>query len=148
MAEPSPRGTYLVIADALRTTLNEEGAPERLPSENELIAQYDVSRGTIRRALRALKEEGLIEAQHGAGWRRAVPGSERRTLLECIEDMMRSETAVGEPFLSEAKLCERFNVSRVAVRDALAQLQGRGLLESQPGKPRVVRALPPPRSDS
>ncbi|WP_326712178.1 GntR family transcriptional regulator [Streptomyces sp. NBC_01474] len=148
MADPSPRGTYLVIADALRARLSEDDAPERLPSENDLIAEFDVSRGTVRRALQALKQEGLIEAQHGAGWRRAVPGAERRTLVEQIEDMMRAEMTVGEPFLSEAKLCERFNVSRVAVRSALGQLHGRGLLEAQPGKPRLVRALPEPRSDS
>ncbi|MFD6150893.1 GntR family transcriptional regulator [Streptomyces sp. NPDC060243] len=148
MAEPSPRGTYLVIADALRTRLSEADAPERLPSENELIAEFNVSRGTVRRALNALMEEGLIEAQHGAGWRRTMPGADRRTLVERIEDMMRTEMAVGEPFLSEAKLCERFSVSRVAVRSALGQLHGRGLLESQPGKPRLVRALPEPRSGS
>ncbi|MFJ3527271.1 GntR family transcriptional regulator [Streptomyces sp. NPDC090132] len=148
MAEPSRRGTYLVIADALRTRLSKDGAPERLPSETELIAEFNVSRGTVRRALRTLKEEGLIEAQHGAGWRRAVPGADRRTLVERIEDLMRAETAVGGTFLSEAMLCQRFNVSRVAMRAALGQLQGRGLLESQPGKPRLVRALPEPRSDS
>ncbi|WP_079031843.1 GntR family transcriptional regulator [Streptomyces specialis] len=43
---------------------------------------------------------------------------------------------------SEGNLCARFGRSRTAVRSALDKLEGAGLLERSPGKPRVVRALP------
>jgi DNA-binding GntR family transcriptional regulator len=39
----------------------------KLPSENELCAQYDVTRPTIRQALDGLVREGLVYKQHGKG---------------------------------------------------------------------------------
>jgi GntR family transcriptional regulator len=60
---------YLDIADDLRARLTagdfERG---RLPSESELSVSYDASRVTIRKALEALRAEGLIDAQQGLGW--------------------------------------------------------------------------------
>jgi len=41
-----------------------------LPSERELASRLDVSRTTVRHALRLLESEGLIRAEHGRGYRR------------------------------------------------------------------------------
>jgi GntR family transcriptional regulator len=38
-----------------------------LPAENDLAAEFKVSRVTIRRALAALEQEGLVVRRHGAG---------------------------------------------------------------------------------
>jgi len=40
---------------------------EKLPSENELCKEYCVSRGTVRKALEILAEEGLVNSLHGKG---------------------------------------------------------------------------------
>src|SRR5712692_298719 len=40
---------------------------DRLPTESDLIHQYGVSRITVRQALTALAEEGLIERRQGRG---------------------------------------------------------------------------------
>lgn len=40
---------------------------DKLPSENELSAQYGVSRQTVRKALEILQNEGYIYAEHGRG---------------------------------------------------------------------------------
>jgi len=57
------------IADDLRESINRgnysEGTP--LPSETALMAEYDVSRMTVRQALDLLKGEGLITSEHGRG---------------------------------------------------------------------------------
>jgi len=41
---------------------------EQLPPERELISRLEVSRATLREGLRALAENGLIEARPGVGW--------------------------------------------------------------------------------
>lgn len=51
-----------------RIALGEFGAGGAMDSEAELGQRYAVSRPTVRRALETLREEGLVEARHGAGW--------------------------------------------------------------------------------
>jgi molybdopterin/thiamine biosynthesis adenylyltransferase/DNA-binding transcriptional regulator YhcF (GntR family) len=43
-------------------------AGDQLPSERELIQQLNVSRATLREALKAMEENDLIEARPGVGW--------------------------------------------------------------------------------
>lgn len=61
---------YLAIADELRERVarGEFAAGRLLPSESELSAAYDASRVTVRKALEALREEGLVDARQGFGW--------------------------------------------------------------------------------
>lgn len=40
---------------------------ELLPSENELVTRYKVSRSTVRQALKTLEENGWIQRKHGLG---------------------------------------------------------------------------------
>jgi GntR family transcriptional regulator len=61
---------YLEIADDLRRRVaagdfNEERV---LPSEAELGAAYEASRVTVRKALEALRADGLLDARQGYGW--------------------------------------------------------------------------------
>ncbi|MFF4735054.1 GntR family transcriptional regulator [Streptomyces sp. NPDC001262] len=60
---------YERIADDIRETIRAgQLAPGgRLPSETVLAEQYGRSVPTIREALRLLRDEGLIEKQHGRG---------------------------------------------------------------------------------
>src|SRR4030042_6232493 len=41
---------------------------DELPSERDLILQLEVSRATLREALKAMEENNLIEARAGVGW--------------------------------------------------------------------------------
>lgn len=38
---------------------------DKMPSENQLVQEYDLSRHTVRKALSILEEEGYIIAVHG-----------------------------------------------------------------------------------
>jgi GntR family transcriptional regulator len=51
-----------------RIALGELGEDGSVDSEAELCRRYEVSRPTVRRALELLRDQGLVEARHGAGW--------------------------------------------------------------------------------
>ncbi|MFF8978511.1 GntR family transcriptional regulator [Streptomyces cellulosae] len=63
------RPKYQRIADSLREAIRsgEYGPGDRLPGENELMAEYGVARMTARQALGVLRDEGIAEARKGAG---------------------------------------------------------------------------------
>lgn len=144
MSEASPRGTYLVISEALRNGIERGEIVDALPSEAALVRSHGVSRNTIRRALKVLEAEGVLESAPGVGWR-VSRGGDRRSLVERMTDVIAEDSlTIGDAYPSEAKLCERFGVSRTAVRRALAQMEGTGLLATIHGKGRTVRALPTP----
>ncbi|MFJ3954268.1 GntR family transcriptional regulator [Streptomyces libani] len=148
MPQASPRGTYLQISESLRQKIESGKIGQALPSEAELMRTYGVGRSTVGRALKALKADGVIESVQGAGWFVAGTG-DRRPLVDRVVDLLRVERAeVGDVFPSEKELCERFGVSRTAVRSAIAQLEGRGLIAMGANRRRQVRALPDGQGDS
>ncbi|ROU02435.1 phosphonate metabolism transcriptional regulator PhnF [Histidinibacterium lentulum] len=57
------------IAGTLRAEIagGVRGTGDRLPTEAQLSARFGVNRHTVRRALAALAEEGLVHARRGAG---------------------------------------------------------------------------------
>lgn len=61
---------YQRIADDLRRRVRDGQftASGMLPSESELSGEYGASRVTVRRALEALRAEGLVESRQGFGW--------------------------------------------------------------------------------
>jgi GntR family transcriptional regulator of arabinose operon len=60
---------YMRVADDLRSKLGSDGfaAGQLLPGEHELSKAYNLSRGTIRKALDVLASENLISRQPGRG---------------------------------------------------------------------------------
>lgn len=57
------------VAEALRARLDsgEFTVEQPLPSESALVAEFGVSRNTVRRAYRHLAEAGVVVVRHGAG---------------------------------------------------------------------------------
>ncbi|MET8667493.1 winged helix-turn-helix domain-containing protein [Streptomyces tendae] len=144
MPQASPRGTYLQVSELLRQQIESGDAGAALPSEAALMSYHGVSRNTVRRALKVLEADGVVESAPGIGWR-VVRGGDRRSLAEQMADLIAEDSlAVGDTYPSEAKLCERFGASRTAVRRVLAQMEGNGLVTTIHGKGRTIRALPTP----
>ena len=54
-----------VIGDEVRSGKIKPGAA--IPSEHELVARFDVSRHTVRRAIARLREQGLVDVAQGRG---------------------------------------------------------------------------------
>ncbi|MEE1806937.1 GntR family transcriptional regulator [Streptomyces sp. BE133] len=144
--EASPRGTFLKIAEAVKTQIDADPAMTELPTLAELMAAHNVSRGVALRALKVLKEEGRAEPVRGSRWRVVREGEQRdrRPLAEQIADVFRTDKLrVGDEFPSTSALADRFGVSRPTVAKALDRLGVDGLLsESRQGKQRTVLALP------
>lgn len=70
MARDTSGFRYQSIAEALRSRIAATEFPGGglLPSESELSSVYDASRVTVRKALDALRDEGLIDSRQGFGW--------------------------------------------------------------------------------
>jgi len=146
-------GAYARIADALRERLaaGDPAPGELLPSEAALVEEYGVVRNTIRRALATLEAEGLIETLPGRGRVVRPPGQPaasgtppqyRRIATELRTEIEQGALTPGDALPSEAALMERYGVARGTARQALADLEGAGLIESIHGKGRYVRRPP------
>lgn len=64
-----PQPKYLQLKAALLRYLDDEHyqADQKLPTEHALLAQFNVSRGTIRQALSELENEGVLYKIQGSG---------------------------------------------------------------------------------
>ncbi|MGW1775687.1 GntR family transcriptional regulator [Streptomyces sp. NPDC002104] len=141
MPNPSPRGTYLTISEALRARIAEGAYPDGLPSEAEIGREFGIARTTVRRALRALEETGDVTTVAGVG-RQVGSGAQvapyRRIMADLLERIRTGELAAGARLPSEAELSESYGVARGTIRRAVHELEGAGHVHAQHGVGRFV----------
>lgn len=67
---------YTQLADVLRAKMYSKEWPPgtKIPSEHKLMEHFNVARGTVRKALKALVDEGLLVQMRGSGTYVAEPG--------------------------------------------------------------------------
>jgi GntR family transcriptional regulator len=89
---------YRAIADELRRRVEtgEFASGRLLPSESELTAAYDASRVTVRKALEALRAEGVLDSRQGLGWFAADPVRQSLGRLGTIESQLAASGVVPE----------------------------------------------------
>jgi len=114
-AAVAPR--YQSIADELRAAIAGGALPPgaSFPTEADLMRQHQVSRFTVREALRQLAADGLIQRRRGSGTVVAGPPALRQALTDTqalLQYAATSEFRIGTPEL-------------VRLRPALARLLGR-----------------------
>lgn len=64
MIDPTARKPpYLQVADILAERIRSGQYPKdsRIPTESELVEEFEVGRNTARRAVEALRQRGLVE---------------------------------------------------------------------------------------
>jgi GntR family transcriptional regulator len=85
-----PRPKHAQLSDVLADLAVRELGPEAaIPSERELMAAYDVSRSTVRKAIESLIADGLLHRIHGKGTFVATPRLESRLHLASFSQDMR-----------------------------------------------------------
>ncbi|MCU4654520.1 FadR family transcriptional regulator [Roseibacterium sp. SDUM158016] len=137
-----PSGLSAQIADAIRDAIVSGRliVDERLPSEAELAEQFDVSRPTVREALKRLAAQSLIRTQRGAtggafvnrlSYQDAYPQAiTTATLLLSMNDVA-FETACEARFALE-RACAPLAVER-RTPDQLATMRAEIFRQGQPG---------------
>lgn len=131
-----PLPLWAQVARDLRRRASAGEFTARLPGEAALVAQYRVSRHTVREALRRLREEGLLVAERGRGsylasGRFAQPLGAAYSLLRSIESQ-------GVEQRSEVLRLERVRDAEVAgqlglpAESELVLLERRRLAAGQP----------------
>jgi GntR family transcriptional regulator len=94
---------YRQLADALKARI-ESGAiapNEAIPAERDLAASYEVSRDTVRKAIKLLEEQGVLYSDHGRGTF-AAPAAVRkmsRFLDSFTEDTIKRGGVPGQRIL-------------------------------------------------
>ncbi len=127
---------YMQIADDLRRRLRtDEFSPgDVMSSESELGAYYSVSRVTVRRALEALRDEGLVDSRQGFGWVvSAVTVSQSLQALSTIEAQLQASGAVsGRKVLTFAYVSSPPAVAAALGGDEVREVRRCHLADGQP----------------
>jgi DNA-binding GntR family transcriptional regulator len=113
-----PRPPYLQIADDLRRQIREGRYKpgDRLPSLPAMCAEYRSASETVRRALRKLRDEGLVATQSTRGTfvlrepARPGPGTDLARMQEAIRD-------------AEARLTRHIDTEIAKLREELEYTQ-------------------------
>lgn len=63
----SPIPLHLQLCILLKQEISQGIYEEKIPTEYELMEQYDVSRSTVRQAVKTLVDEGVLEKKQGLG---------------------------------------------------------------------------------
>ena len=99
---------------------------EKLPPERELAEMLQVSRGSLRDAIRTLELMGLVEPRQGEGTVVCDPSA--KSLINPLATVL----------LRQRELAEMLQVSRGSLRDAIRTLELMGLVEPRQGEGTVV----------
>lgn len=133
---------YIQIADILRRRVSKLDSGSPVPSEAEIQQEFGVARTTARRAVRLLREEGLVYTVQGEGAFVGPPAGAPRQkrkvpLYQQIAAELSNQIKAGEipprrPIPGETALVKRHGVARETVRRAMALLREEGWIYTVP----------------
>jgi GntR family transcriptional regulator len=126
---------YTILRDEIVSGRWKPG--DMMPSETEMIEQFDVSRITVRQALELLVEEGLIYRRRGRGTFVAVPGIEQglNRIVSFTEDMRRRGLHPGTEVISSSIIPAPEEIAeklQVPIGEELARYERLRLADGEP----------------
>ena len=116
----SPLPLWAQLDADLRRRLDTGEFVEAFPAEQALVAQYAVSRQTVREALRRLRAEGLVTAERGRA-PRLVPQPQFSQPLGALYSLFSSVEARGTEQRSDVRRLELTHDGTVATRLGLEE---------------------------
>ncbi|WP_219466965.1 GntR family transcriptional regulator [Nonomuraea rhizosphaerae] len=137
------RHPYQQITEILRLRITRTLAPgDPVASEAQIQREFGVARTTARRAIRMLRDEGLVHTVHGEGTFAGVLDqaprvSQKIPLYQHIAADIAQRIKAGElrprrPIPGEAALLRQHEVARETVRRAMALLRDQGWIYTVP----------------
>jgi GntR family transcriptional regulator len=131
---------YQQIADRLRDQIDSGTLQpgERLPSEPDLVRQFDASRNTVRLALALLTNQGLVVTRQGLGTFVTEPARPFTALLSRVATQP-SVQSVSTVLPEVSRAGSEAETSRLFVEKAPASMSVAEKLEVAPGDLVVVR---------
>ncbi|MEV0386989.1 GntR family transcriptional regulator [Nonomuraea sp. NPDC050643] len=134
---------YLQISEVIKSRILAELSPGDLViSEAGIQREFKVARTTARRAIRVLRNQGLVHTRQGEGTFVNAPGqsgplNRRAPFYRHIADEIRERIKGGEllprcSIPSEVTLVREYGAARETVRRAIALLRDQGWVYSVP----------------
>lgn len=138
----SPIPLYQQIVNAIRADI-ESGTLKpghALPKEDELGATHEASRLTVRRALKILRDEGLIYTVHPEGSYVGPPDVPRirrpwpfeKVANDIVMHIRDGDYKPNEVLPSETEMIANYKVAKSTVRSALDKLRKEGWVYTVP----------------
>ncbi|MEU4224237.1 GntR family transcriptional regulator [Nonomuraea sp. NPDC026600] len=140
-----PVPLYQQVADKIRRRITGGKIPpgHAIPSEHGLMDEFDVSRITATKAIRLLRDEGLVYTVRGEGTyvgpedapRVANATAKHRVIAaELVERIRAGELRPNLPIPSETTLMQQYDAAKVTVRNAVALLREQGWVFTVPAR--------------
>lgn len=137
------RYLYLQISEVIRSRIIAEHSPgDVIISEAGIQREFNVARTTARKAIRVLRNQGLVHTRQGQGTFVSTPGEIRpasRSIPlyryiagEIRERIKGGELVAGQQIPSEIALVRTYGAARETVRRAISLLRDEGWVYSVP----------------
>ncbi len=123
-----PKYLYGEILSRIRQMIDsgELGVGDRLPPERTLAAQFKVSRNSVRQAIQALAEKGILESRQGDG------------TYVCSPDAERFEGALAAAIQAQKESLREIMEFRLLVEPQVAALAARRITRAQLERLKII----------
>ena len=116
----APLPLWAQLLTDLRTRIAAGEFAERFPTDQELVSDYEVSRHTVREAVRRIQAEGILDRRRGRGTfvkeEFEQPLGSIYSLFRSVEDAGSEQTSVvlAQEFTTNAEVAQRLEIARDA----------------------------------